>query len=725
MKRIAAALLGCLLLCSCATRHSWPADDPRSAQVWTPSAVVEEMAGNDPIEPFNRAMFEVNDVLMHYLVRPVSWIYGSILPKEVIKRIDYVSDNLAFPGRMISCFCQLKFLGGGIEFARFIVNFTVGIVGLFDPADYWLGLPPGNDNMGKAFAFWGIGPGFILVLPLSPHITFRDHVGMLFDKTLDFKLIIPYAGWVSMFNSAVNSYDGYNLSTGTLYDTYGMAKIGLVAFRYINVRDYHKKLLKIGPLMTAFCKPVWFDYGKCRIDIRKLIDESLAKLEREDAAKAVAALPPDRVVRIAPEYHPQSAEVDTMKFAMFDLQKDNGSWWVKSSLWNSDFTTQATWWTVRLHNDRPKLTYHLWKAKDPKAPLAILLPGVGGHHKATQLRALAENIYSRGCSVLVTSSVYNPQFMEASGNFLPGNTLHDAEVLRDALKKILADVKARTELRPEEITLAGYSMGGMHTLFIADLERKKNELNISRYLALNPPADLKYALTTFDSWFERSQEWSRAEFFRQGSDAMAKYIYCDSLNYPKLDQYMPFNPLYSLAIDRRQAAVLTGFSFRFTLRDILLAAKRNNPQWEVLKTPYSWWSRDDLYKEIDTFSGLKYAEKCLLAEYRKTHPDATLDQLNAEAGLRRIEKTLREAPNIRVIHNADDPLLSASDRKFLSETLGSRIVWFDCGGHLGNLYSVRHENEVFQSFPERPKTDQTVREKRPDKEANQKHKDKN
>ena len=75
------------LLCSCATTHDYPADDPRSAKVWTPSEVVVEMAGNDPVEPFNRGAFAVNDVLMHYLVRPVSWIYGSILPKEAIKRM--------------------------------------------------------------------------------------------------------------------------------------------------------------------------------------------------------------------------------------------------------------------------------------------------------------------------------------------------------------------------------------------------------------------------------------------------------------------------------------------------------------------------------------------------------------------------------------------------------------------------------------------------------------
>ena len=560
MKKAIAVLLGCLLLCSCATNHGYYPDDPRSAQVWTPSEVGEEMAGRDPIEPFNRAMFTVNDALMHYLVHPISWIYGSILPKEAIKRIDYVSDNLAFPGRMISCFCQLKFLGGGIEFVRFVVNFTVGIVGLFDPADYWLGLPPGNDNMGKAFAYWGIGPGFILVLPLCHHITFRDHVGSLFDKALDFKLIIPYAGWVSLLNGVVNAYDGYNLATGTMYDTYAMSRLGLVALRYINVRDYHRNLLKIGPLMNTFGPPEWLDGKTFQIDPRKEIDFALEKLDRQDAVKAAAEIPPGRLIRISPEYRPQSTEVDTLKFAMFDMQKDNTSWWVKSSIWNTDFTTQAYKRSVQLHPDRPRLPYHLWKAEDPNAPLAILIPGVGGHHKAAQLRALAENIYSRGCSVAVTSSVYNPSFIEASGNFLPGNTPHDAEVLRDALKKILADIRTNTELRPKEVTLTGYSMGGLHALFIADLERRKKELDISCYLALNPPADLQFALKKFDSYFERSAEWTRAEFFRYGTDAVAKYLYCESINYPRLDIIMPFNPMYSLALDRRQAAVLAGFS---------------------------------------------------------------------------------------------------------------------------------------------------------------------
>ena len=156
---------------------------------------------------------------------------------------------------------------------------------------------------------------------------------------------------------------------------------------------------------------------------------------------------------------------------------------------------------------------------------------------------------------------------------------------------------------------------------------------------------------------------------------------------------------YAVPLTRRQAAVLSGISFRLTLRDILLSAKRSNPQWQTLRTPYSWWNRNDLYREIDTFSGRRYAQECLLPEYQKKFPHATLSELNGRAGLRAIEKTLREEERIRIIHNADDPLLSRADRRFLTDALDSRIVWFDCGGHLGNLFVQEYWNEFLKNFP--------------------------
>ena len=85
-----------LMLTTCATRPDLT--EYADGTDWNVTKVEKALSGDDPIEPFNRSMFEVNHFLMRWLVRPVSWVYCSILPKEAIVRIDNVSDNLAFPG---------------------------------------------------------------------------------------------------------------------------------------------------------------------------------------------------------------------------------------------------------------------------------------------------------------------------------------------------------------------------------------------------------------------------------------------------------------------------------------------------------------------------------------------------------------------------------------------------------------------------------------------------
>ena len=92
-------LLSAFLLSGCATRPDFSTESPTdtAGKPWTLSMAEQELGGDDPIEPFNRSMFCVNDVFMQYLVWPISWVYGSILPEQVIRRIDMASDNLAFP----------------------------------------------------------------------------------------------------------------------------------------------------------------------------------------------------------------------------------------------------------------------------------------------------------------------------------------------------------------------------------------------------------------------------------------------------------------------------------------------------------------------------------------------------------------------------------------------------------------------------------------------------
>ena len=71
---------------------------------------------------------------------------------------------------------------------------------------------------------------------------------------------------------------------------------------------------------------------------------------------------------------------------------------------------------------------------------------------------------------------------------------------------------------------------------------------------------------------------------------------------------------------------------------------------------------------------------------------------------------LKKADHIAVLHNWNDILLSPADRTFLDETFGSRIYWFDAGGHMGNLYLKRFRNTLLKASGIEPEQNGTGKE---------------
>ena len=139
---------------------------PAHEGIWTPSELENSLGGADPIEGFNRAMFSCTDFIMNYFVDPVGRVYTSILPRPVIEKFNNLCVNLEFPARAFSCLFRAEWRGAGDETARFFINTTLGIAGLFDPAAHWFDFYSTESDFGQTFAAWGIGPGCTLILPL-------------------------------------------------------------------------------------------------------------------------------------------------------------------------------------------------------------------------------------------------------------------------------------------------------------------------------------------------------------------------------------------------------------------------------------------------------------------------------------------------------------------------------------------------------------------------------
>ncbi|MGH7389292.1 MAG: MlaA family lipoprotein [Candidatus Rokuibacteriota bacterium] len=165
---------------------------PRYAQA--PSATdAVEADPYDPWEPFNETMFEVNLKLDKYVLKPAANVYRHAIPEPFQVLIANGFDNIRWVPRFVNNLLQGKVGGAGREMARFLINSTAGIGGLFDPAkDYW-GIRPSREDFGQTLGVWGAGPGPYLVLPLLPPLTVRDGIGYGVDSAMDpLSYVLPF-----------------------------------------------------------------------------------------------------------------------------------------------------------------------------------------------------------------------------------------------------------------------------------------------------------------------------------------------------------------------------------------------------------------------------------------------------------------------------------------------------------------------------------------------------
>ena len=139
----------------------------------------------DPWESFNETMFRFNLNLDRYVLKPVAKGYNFIMPDELQRMIDRGFNNITFVPRFINNLLQGKWSGAGRELARFLINSTVGIGGLWDMAKQEWGIEPSREDFGQTLGVWGVGPGPFLVLPFMAPMTVRDGIGIGVDSAID------------------------------------------------------------------------------------------------------------------------------------------------------------------------------------------------------------------------------------------------------------------------------------------------------------------------------------------------------------------------------------------------------------------------------------------------------------------------------------------------------------------------------------------------------------
>ena len=144
----------------------------------------DENGVNDPLEVPNRMFFAFNEALDFAVIRPITVTYNFIVPKGVRNTVTNFLRNLRSPVVLANDLLQGNFDRAGTTAARFFINSTLGILGLFDFATLE-GFAYHDEDFGQTLGTWGAGEGFYLVLPVLGPSSARDGIGIIVDIFLD------------------------------------------------------------------------------------------------------------------------------------------------------------------------------------------------------------------------------------------------------------------------------------------------------------------------------------------------------------------------------------------------------------------------------------------------------------------------------------------------------------------------------------------------------------
>jgi phospholipid-binding lipoprotein MlaA len=162
----ARAALGAVLALNLSACVTLPPNSPRAPQ--------------DPWESWNRGVYKVNVKLDRAIAKPVTRTYVRVVPSPIRTGVTNFFANLNTPTVLINDALQGKFLAAANDLGRFVLNTTVGIGGLLDPATP-AGLARNDEDFGQTLGHWGVHPGPFVELPILGPSDLRDAPAKVVD----------------------------------------------------------------------------------------------------------------------------------------------------------------------------------------------------------------------------------------------------------------------------------------------------------------------------------------------------------------------------------------------------------------------------------------------------------------------------------------------------------------------------------------------------------------
>ena len=175
----------------------------------------EIRASEECFEGTSRAIFKFNMALDSAIIKPIAKGYNK-LPEPIKNGTSNFTSNIATLLSIPNHLAQGNMSEAGDATASFLINTTIGIIGLANPAEK-LGLNAQKEDVGQTLGAYGMGPGCYFVLPVLGPTTVRDSVGMVADTFVD-----PFAHvtWreKELFGTSGNQLDYLSVKGATAVD---------------------------------------------------------------------------------------------------------------------------------------------------------------------------------------------------------------------------------------------------------------------------------------------------------------------------------------------------------------------------------------------------------------------------------------------------------------------------------------------------------------------------
>lgn len=239
-RRVAVLLALCFVLAACSTVPRRPPPPPASAATAKPRPSDDFISHDaDPFRRFNKVVFAFNRHLDRFVLKPAAHAYASVTPLPLRRGVTNFFNNLGETTAIVNDALQARFRRLTIDVGRFVVNSTVGVLGLVDVATP-LGLRAKHQDFGLTLAKWGVHSGPYLVLPLFGPSDVRDAFGLGADWYTDPTTYLSDsdARWGLLGLQAINTRAQYLNSTNILEQAAGGDEYGFVREAYRQKRQY-------------------------------------------------------------------------------------------------------------------------------------------------------------------------------------------------------------------------------------------------------------------------------------------------------------------------------------------------------------------------------------------------------------------------------------------------------------------------------------------------------